>query len=301
MSIGLALSGGGAKGMAHIGVLEALKDYGIKIDYIAGTSSGSIIAALYVAGYTPNEMLNLVNRNKEQIVDIDKNVGFKLIGSLINKKVSIKGFIKGNKLEKLLRYVLKNKGIEDISDVSMPIAISTVDLNTGEIVYFWNNKEEVLNHNRSCLIQEYAQYDDIPSYCEHGELASIIRASCSVPGVFVPKKIDENYYVDGGVRVNTPVEVLRKMGADKVIAVTFDCNKRPTFSIENIVGISTQAYNIMTHSINWEEISKADVNIHLCLTNVSLLDVSKANYLVKRGYNIVARNITKIKEMLEIN
>ena len=301
MSIGLARSGGGAKGMAHIGVIEALKDYGIKIDYIAGTSSGSIIAALYAAGYTPNEMLQLVNKYKDNIIDIDKNVGFKLFGSVINKKVSIKGFIKGNKLEKLLRYVLKNKGIEDINDLNMPIAIPTVDLNTGEIVYFWNNKEEKLNYHRSCLIQEDVQYDDIPSYYNSGDLASIIRASCSVPGVFVPKKLDEDYYVDGGVRVNTPVEVLKKMGADKVIAVTFDCNKRPTFSIENVVGISAQAYNIMTHSINMDEISKADVNIHLCLHNVSLLDVSKANYLANRGYNIVARNVTKIKEMLEIN
>ena len=69
-------------------------------------------------------------------------------------------------------------------------------------------------------------------------------------------KLDEDYYVDGGVRVNTPVEVLKRMGADKVIAVTFDCNKRPVFSIENVVGISTQAYNIMTHSINLDEIAK---------------------------------------------
>ena len=301
MGIGLALSGGGAKGMAHIGVIEALKDYGIKIDYIAGTSSGSIIAALYASGYTPNEMLRLVNRYKEQIVDVDKNVGFKLFGSVINKKVSIKGFIKGKKLENLLRYVLKNKGIEDISDVNMPLAIPTVDLNTGEIVYFWNNKEDSIYSYRSCLIQEDVQYDDIPSYRNCGELASIIRASCSVPGVFVPKKLQDDYYVDGGVRVNTPVEVLKKMGADKVIAVTFDCNKKPTFSIENVVGISAQAYNIMTHSVNMDEIAKADVNVHLCLHNVSLLDVSKANYLAKRGYNIVARNITKIKEMLEIN
>jgi len=299
LSIGLALSGGGAKGMAHIGVIEALKDYGIKIDYIAGTSSGSIIAALYAAGYTPNEMLNLVNRYKDDIVDIDKNLGFKLFGSIFNKKVSIKGFIKGNKLEKVLRDILKNKGVEDICDVNMPLAIPTVDLNTGEIVYFWNNKKK--EQTRSCLIEETIQYDDEPSYSNYGELASIVRASCSVPGVFVPKKIDEHYYVDGGVRVNTPVEVLRKMGADKVIAVTFDCNKRPTFSIHNIVGISTQAYNIMTHSINMDEIAKADINIHLCLHNVSLLDVSKANYLVKRGYNIVVRNIVKIKEMLERN
>lgn len=296
MSIGLALSGGGAKGLAHIGVIEALKDYGINIDYIAGTSAGSIIAALYATGYTPNEMLKIVNTNKDKIIDIDKNAGFKLFGSLVSKKVSIQGFIKGNSLEKMLRQTLKCKGVEDISDVQFPLAIPTVDLNTGETVYFWN-KENM----RTCLIEENINYDDEPSYYTSGDLASIIRASCSVPGVFVPKKIDNDYYVDGGVRVNTPVEVLRKMGADKVIAVTFDCNKRPSFSIENVVGISTQAFNIMTHSSNMAEIASADVNLHLCLHNVSLLDVSKATYTAKRGYNIVAKNIVKIKEMLGIN
>ncbi|MBQ8044401.1 MAG: patatin-like phospholipase family protein [Clostridia bacterium] len=295
MSIGLALSGGGAKGIAHIGVIEALKDYGIKIDYIAGTSCGSIIAALYASGYTPNEMLKIINANKDKIIDIDKNVGFKIFGSMISKKVSIKGFIKGNSLEKMLRQILKYKGVEDISDVEFPLAIPTVDLNTGEIVYFWNKEND-----RACLIEDNVNYDDEPSYYTKGDLASIIRASCSVPGVFMPKKIDDACYVDGGVRVNTPVEVLRKMGADKVIAVTFDCNKRPTFSIENVVGISTQAFNIMTHSSNMDEIASADVNVHLCLHNVSLLDVSKATYTAKRGYNIVARNILKIKEMIGI-
>lgn len=295
MSIGLALSGGGAKGLAHIGVIEALNDYGINIDYIAGTSSGSIIAALYAAGYTPNEMLKIVNANKDKIVDLDKSVGFKLFGSLVSKKVSIKGFIKGDSLEKMVRKLLKHKSIEDISDVKFPLAIPTVDLDTGEVVYFWNKGE-----NRSCWIQEDVKYDDEPSYYNNGELASIIRASCSVPGVFVPKKIEQDYYVDGGVRVNTPVDVLKKMGADKVIAVTFDCNKSPTFSIQNVVGISTQAFNIMTHSSNMAEIDMATVNLHLCLSGISLLDVSKATETAKRGYNLVARNIIKVKEMLEI-
>ncbi len=296
MGIGLALSGGGAKGMAHIGVIEALKDYGINIDYISGTSSGSIIAALYAVGCTPNEMLELVNRNMNRIIDIDRNVGFKLLGTLMSKRVSIKGFIKGNNLEKLLRYILRQKNVEDISDVKFPLAIPAVDLNTGEIAYFWNKQED----GRINLVQDNNGYDDEPSYHTKGELASVIRASCSVPGVFEPKKINDNYYVDGGVRVNTPVEVLRKMGADKIIAVTFDCNKKTAFSIENVVGISSQAFNIMTHSSNMEEINTADVNVHLCLNNVSLLDISKATYAAKRGYNIVAKNIIKIKELLGI-
>lgn len=307
MKIGLALSGGGAKGLAHIGVLEALNDYGIKPDYIAGTSSGSLVGGLYQAGYTPNEILMLVNRYKDKIIDIDNKLGFKLFGMLIKRKISIKGFVKGNNLENILRQMLKEKGVEDIEDVKRPLAISTVELATGEIVYFLkeeNNNDENGNENknnnnfRSCVIQDYNEYDDKPSYKTHGNLASIIRASCSVPGIFVPKKIEDKTYVDGGVRVNTPTEILKKMGADKVIAVTFDCNKKSSFSIDNVVGISSQAFNIMSHNSNKEDVDNADVNIRLCLNKVSLLDFSNANYIATRGYNIVARNICRIKEKL---
>lgn len=177
MKIGLALSGGGAKGLAHIGVLEALNDCGIKVDYIAGTSSGSLVGGLYAAGYKPNEILRLVNEYKDKIIDMDKNIGFKLFGMLLKKKISIKGFVKGNNLERLLELMLKDKKVEDISDVKMPLAISTVDLNTGEIVYFLKEEKE----SRNCIIQDKSEYDDKPTYKTKGNLASIIRASCSVP------------------------------------------------------------------------------------------------------------------------
>lgn len=295
MAIGLALSGGGAKGLSHIGVLEALNDYGIKIDYIAGTSSGSLVAGLYAAGFSPNDILRMVNIYKDKIIDVDGKMGFKLFGMLLKKKISIKGFIKGNSLENILEHVLATKNVYDIGDVKMPLAISTVNLYTGEIVYFINKQQT----NRICCIQDEMEYDDKPSYINKGNLASIIRASCSVPGIFVPKEIDNNTYVDGGVRVNTPTDVLRKMGADKVIAVTFDCNKKCNFSIDNVVGISSQAFNIMTHNSNKTDVENADVNIRLCLNKVSLLDFNNSNYIAKRGYNIVARNIKKIKEILE--
>lgn len=119
------------------------------------------------------------------------------------------------------------------------------------------------------------------------------------PGIFVPKTIDDKTYVDGGVRVNTPTAVLKKMGADKIIAVTFDCNKKTNISINNVVGISSQAFNIMSHNSNNDDVNIADVNIRLCLNNVSLLDFSNSNYIVMRGYDIVSRNICRIKERLK--
>lgn len=305
MSIGLALSGGGAKGLAHIGVLEALKDYGINIDYIAGTSSGSLIASLYAAGYTPNEMLRIINRYKDGIIDIDKGIGFKLINSALKKRVSIKGFIKGIRLERLLEYILRDKGVEDIADLSFPIAIPTVNLKTGEITYFSNvdiNNSDNSNiyEDRWCLIEESTNYEDEPKYVKGGKLSSIVRASCSVPGIFVPKKINDEIYIDGGVRVNSPIDVLRKMGADKVIVVTFNCNKGNHLGIENVIGISSQAFNIMSHESNKDKVELADVNVKLCLNNVSLLDFSNANNIAIRGYNIIANNIDRIKKSLNI-
>ncbi|MBR6641999.1 MAG: patatin-like phospholipase family protein [Clostridia bacterium] len=303
MGIGLALSGGGAKGIAHIGVIEALKDYGINIEYIAGTSSGSLIASLYAAGYTPNEMLRIINRYKDGIIDIDKGIGFKLFGSVLKKRVSIKGFVKGIKLERMIEYILKEKGVEDISDLSFPIAIPTVNLKTGEITYFSNvdiDKKDNIYEDRWCLIEENTNYEDEPKYIKGGKLSSIVRASCSVPGIFVPKRIKDDIYIDGGVRVNSPIDVLRKMGADKIIVVTFNCNKGNHLGIENVIGISSQAFNIMSHESNKDKVELADVNVKLCLNNVSLLDFSNSTDITHRGYNIIARNIDKIKRSLNI-
>ncbi|MBR5227147.1 MAG: patatin-like phospholipase family protein [Clostridia bacterium] len=310
MSIGLALSGGGAKGIAHIGVLQALEENGIKIDYISGCSSGSIVASLYAAGFKPKEILDVFVKNCNNIIDYDGKIGLKLLGTVFTKKLSIKGFVKGNKLEKTIRFYLKTKGIVDISEVKQHLAIPVVNLQTGETVYFSNglDKEVVLcsmNNNtykeNEGVIQTYGNksYDDMPTCFNCGELADIVRASCSFPGVFMPKEIEDTYYIDGGVRVNTPVKVLKQMGADKVIAVTFNCNNKLNVGINNIVGVSEQAFNILTHNSNTDEQKLADVNIRLCFKNVSLLDFSKAIHLAQRGYNIVNRNIKEIKALLE--
>lgn len=231
---------------------------------------------------------------------------------MFTKKLSIKGFVKGNKLEKILRFYLIQKGIKNISDIKMPIAIPVVKLKNGEIVYFSNSikktndfcsSTENTNQNIEIkgLVEESfgKQYDDFATCLKKGDVANIVRASCSFPGVFIPKVIDGIEYIDGGVRVNTPVEVLRRMGADKIIAVSFNCNGKSNAGINNIIGISEQAFNIISHSSNNFEQYNADVNIRLCINNVSLLDFSKTSQLIARGYNIVSKNITKIKKLLE--
>lgn len=291
MALGIALSGGGAKGAAHIGVLQALMEENINIDYISGTSSGSIIASLYACGYTPKEMLQFFNMYCNQIGDYDKLVPFKVMGTVVTGNIALKGLAKGDRLENIINNFFMKKKIFDISQVKMPIAIPTVDINTGEVVYFVNKKIEFEQSNRE-------NFDDIPTYKFRGNLASIVRASSSFPVVFEPKILDGRVLVDGGVRVNTPISVLKKMGADKVIAISFDKNKRYNDKSMNIISISLKAFDIMSHQVNDEELNRADLIIRPNLPeNISLLDCKKSNLLANLGYRITKEKIKDINNL----
>ncbi len=290
MSIGLALSGGGAKGAAHIGVLQALKEENIQIDYISGTSSGSIVASLYAVGYNPFNIYDLFDAYCSHIFDCDKKLPFRLAGTFFTGRVSIKGLAKGDKLEKFLKMYFAKKGVYDISDVEFPLAIPTVDLTSGEEVYFLSKYIDGESRSNG--------YDDLPSYIYSSNLASIVRASSSFPAVFEPKIINSKVLVDGGVRVNTPVTILRKMGADKVLAVCFDKNDNCQSYTKNIIGITLKTFDIMGHQINEEELLKADYILTPNVEDVGLLDCSKTRKIINQGYYAVKNNIEKIREKL---
>lgn len=284
-------------------MLEALKDNGINIDYIAGTSSGSIIAAMYGMGYTPNEMLKMVVMNKDKIVDYDKGLVFKFLKLIVTKRLDMKGFVKGKKLEEILKIYSKKKGIESIKEIKIPLAIPIVNLITGGITYYLSNditirKEE--NIDIQVPKKKNLMYDDVDKYKNDGYIWDIVRASCSFPGVFVPKAIEGNAYIDGGIRSNTPVDILKKMGADKIISISFDCNNLNKSGIKNVICISNQSFNILSHDASENEIKNADVNVRICLEDISLLDFSNPVYLATEGQKAINKNINKIKEKLEI-
>lgn len=295
MSIGIALCGGGIKGAAHIGVLQALNEEGINIEYISGTSSGSIVASLYACGYVPLNILSIFKNYYKDIADYDKFLSIKLFKTLFTGKISICGLAKGNKLENLLYQYFKLKNIENISDVNIPLAIPSVDLYTGEVVYFLNRKIEEEQSRKSKI------FDDTPTYIYDENLADIVRASCSFPAVFEPKKIGNRLYVDGGVRVNAPVSILKDMGAEKVIVVSFDTNEKSIARNANIISITTKTFDIMGHEVNKAEIQKADYIIRPIIKNTSLLDCKDINIVATEGYNLVKNNIKQIKEYLQID
>lgn len=253
-------------------------------------------------GYTPNEMLKMVVLNKDKIVDYDKGLVFKFLKLMITKRLDMKGFVKGRRLEDVLKIYSKKKGIESIKDIKLPLAIPIVNLVNGGVTYCLSNyisirKDETINIQS---LKKNVMYEDVDMYKNDGYIWDIVRASCSFPGVFVPKSIEGKPYIDGGIRANTPVDILRKMGADKVISISFDCNNINNTGIGNIICISNQSFNILSHDASENEIKNADVNIRICLENTSLLDFSNPVYLAMEGQKAINRNIKAIKEKLEI-
>ena len=131
LKLGIALSGGGIRGIAHAGALKALEDNGIKIDIIGGTSSGSLIASLYAMGYSPYYIYILFKRYAKEIVEMNSTPIISGIGNfMMNKKVSISGLKTGESIEKAYDHIAIRKGIRQIKDITkMPLVIPTVDVN----------------------------------------------------------------------------------------------------------------------------------------------------------------------------
>ncbi len=175
--VGLALSGGGARGLAHIGVLKVLEREGIPVDYLAGTSMGGLIAAGFAAGlsadYLEREALHM-----GQYAQLVRLFDLTLPGA---------GLVEGKKIE---AYLMQHLGERTFDDLEIPLALMAVDLQNGEEVV---------------LVE--------------GPVVEAVRATISMPGVFVPVYRDGRVLVDGGLLNNLPADVVRRMGADVVMAV----------------------------------------------------------------------------------
>lgn len=300
MAIGLALSGGGAKGAAHIGVLQALIEENISIDYISGTSMGSLVASLYACGYTPNEILKLVNSYFSEILALDKKSYLKIFSTMVNATTPISGIANGYKLQSILNTYFLSKGKNNISQFNIPIAIPTVDLLTGKLIYFLNKQ---INTSRwleeESLIDNEIVYQNLDEciYEYHASISHIVKSSCSFPGIFEPEMYKKYMLVDGGLRKNVPVSILKQMGADKVIAICFD-NVKNGLKDSSIITVAIKCVDIMGYEVNKEEIALADLVIKPKIGNTSLIDFNKCIALANEGYKEAKRMMPQIKELI---
>lgn len=276
MKLGLALSGGGIKGAAHIGVIQALQEENIKVDIVGGTSIGSIVAALYAMEYTPKKMLKLFNyfsklifKNSAMYTDPR---GKKLLS------IQAGGLYSGENIAFAIEEAGKYKNIKKLQDLKIPIVIPAVDLRDSEKYVFTN----------------MGKIND--KYLNKADISIAVRASSSYPAIFAPCIYNKHKFVDGGILDNIPVEEVKKIGADKVIAVRFKLNK--TSRTIGLRSTLNKAIDIMFSKIEGEEVKKADYVIEIDTQDVNPFDFKQSNKCYKYGYLQAKKEIANIKKMI---
>lgn len=284
MKLGIALSGGGIRGIAHAGVLKALEDNGIKIDVIGGTSAGSLIAALYAMGYSPYYIYILFKRYAKEMVNINSGPIISGIGNfMMNKKNTLQGLKSGKSLETIYNQIAYKKGIRKLNQIKMPIVIPTVDI--------MNSKEYVFTNYIPQNVEDTSQY------ITNITVGKAVRASSSFPAVFNPCEFENHAFMDGGALDNVPVHEVKKQGADKVIAVKFDAD--PVDDKSNIMDIVMKTIDIMGNKISEESLEMSDFVLSVYTDKVGLLDVNKLDSCYQYGYNCAVENMDQIKEMIQ--
>ena len=276
MKLGLAMSGGGIKGAAHIGVIQALQEENIKVDIVGGTSIGSIVAALYAMEYTPKEMLKLFNyfsklifKNSAMYTDPR---GKKLLS------IQAGGLYSGENIAFAIEEAGKYKNIKKLQELKIPIVIPAVDLRDSEKYVFTN----------------MGKIND--KYLNKADISIAVRASSSYPAIFAPCIYNKHKFVDGGILDNIPVEEVKKIGADKVIAVRFKLNK--TSRTIGLRSTLNKAIDIMFSKIEGEEVKKADYVIEIDTQDVNPFDFKQSNKCYKYGYLQTKKEIANIKKMI---
>lgn len=287
IKIGLALSGGGARGNAHIGVLKALEEMNIKVDYISGTSIGALIGGMYASGIPIEKIEELVKKIDWGSV-FDDNPNFKALPvkrknetkkyihpfNLGIKDYSLKmpkGVVIGQKINFIIQSILLNgKQTNDFNKLPIPLRVVATDIATGKMVVI-----------------------------SHGNLGKALRGSMSVPGVFAPVEYENYLLVDGGLTNNLPIKVLKDMGADIVIAVDISASLFNKQELTNVLSVTRQMIKIMMKKNTDEQLSylsKNDILIVPNLNGMGSSDFDKLDEAKKYGYDATLKFKNKLSK-----
>lgn len=281
--VGLVLGGGGAKGAAEVGVLKVIEKAGIPIDFIAGTSIGSIVGGLYAAGYTATELdtmfcrqewLSLLTDHRSDIGNEPYIVkdgviyifGFPIMGEVKESVIGGFGMMRGERVEKVVDSMARRKGCQEFESLRIPFRCVAAD--------FRNAREIVL---------------------KSGPLSRAVRASMAIPGIFKPVNQDGMKLVDGGMMNNFPVDVAKKMGADIIIAIDLQQNeqkpKKPNgdFSLANSIAEMLGFGGLLNWVTNRPDISKYHQNVKLAdiYIHPSLPDAEASNFGNKNSARMI--------------
>lgn len=283
-TLGLALGGGGMKGMAHIGVLQILRDNNICPQYISGTSIGSIIAALYACGISPYRMQEIVSElSPADYLDYNIIGTLKYLFSLVwpGYQASLEGIVLGNKVEKM---VYELTGGKKLMDLDFPLAIISCDIDSGKKVIFTNQN------------MDYEQTDVI--IIQDALLSEAVRASISIPVTFQPKNFQGIQMVDGGVRDIVPASVNKTMGADYVLGVNLGQEIYDT-KVKGIIQIISRTLSILTYETSeMEEEIFADMLVYPGIKNTSLDDISEYEKIIRAGRRAMKEKLNRLIQEL---
>jgi|SRR5437762_2320509 len=251
-SIGIALGGGFARGLAHIGVLKIFEEHNIPIDYIAGTSVGAVIGAAYASGVSGREL-----------TEIAALVRFKDIGRYT---ISRYGLCSNDRLVGLLERVLRVRTFEELR---IPLAVTATDFVSGEPVIF-----------------------------RKGDLIDPVRASCAYPGVFTPVQVNGRLMVDGLLAHSVPAKPLRKMGAEKVIAIYFNAHWVKQGGPKHVLDVIGQCFSIAQANMACLWQAEADLLIEPNVAAFSFDAFERAAEIIRAGEEAARAALPSIRAWL---
>jgi NTE family protein len=269
--IGVALEGGGAMGLAHIGVLKWFEENHIPVDYIAGTSMGGLVAGFYATGSSPEEMTSLVENLEWRKILADRtpyeDLSYRrkedqraypnsLIFGFRHGLTAPAGLNAGHQIGLVIDHVTAPySGVASFDQLPIPFRCVAVDLVSGKSHVF-----------------------------QDGSLALAMRATMSIPGAFAPVKDGAAVYVDGGLLNNLPTDVVRQMGADIVIAVHLETESVKAADLRSIFQVLEHSVSLVLTENELHALAQADAVVSVDLGEYSTLDYDKNEKIMQRGY-----------------
>ncbi|SDS43222.1 patatin-like phospholipase family protein [Gramella sp. MAR_2010_147] len=281
--IGLVLSGGGAKGLAHIGVLKILEDEGIKIDYIGGTSMGAIIGGLYASGYSAKDLDSIFRKTNFEILIQDNlprraktfyekedSEKYAITLPFDNFDISFpSGLFKGQNIYNLMsRLTIHVSDVDDFSKLPIPFFCVAANVETGEAVIL-----------------------------DEGSLAKAISASGAIPTLLSPVKINDQLLTDGGVANNFPVEELKRRGADIVIGVDVQDSLVQREKLKNVFEIMSQISNFRTINDMKDKIPLTDIYIKPDISPFSVMSFEAGNAIIDSGRVAALEKLPELRKL----
>ena len=270
--IGVALEGGGALGLAHVGVLQWFEEHHIPVDYVAGTSMGGLVGGFYASGVSPSDMKQLIEKINWDEVLRDRtpyqDLSFQrkedqraypnsLLFGLRSGLYLPAGLNAGHQIGLLIdRETLPYFGLSSFDDLPIPFRCVATDLVSAKQFVF-----------------------------KDGSLAEALRATMSVPGIFTPVHDGQRVYVDGGLVNNLPTDVVRQMGADIVIAVHLEVSPVDASSIQSLVSVLEQSVRAVIAESEVRGLANSDAIVTVHLANFSMRDFNKYDPLMQKGYD----------------